>query len=440
MRNDEKIDINLATEGTSENLSEEELAQQNYETALRYINIAEHMNKFEDQDKYYHRAIQYLKKAKPYKKVQPLLRELRNKKFGTRAAGKIELYKEACHIRDNAKTPSDYYSAQTIFSRIYHYEEKHPLIEKWTDPEVYAEAIKCSDSKEQMELCAKLADEKAAQLKRHSFFVSCAFIACLLAALFFTRTVSFKQCLASINSSSGNYEKAWQNYQNIYNRTNSKDAFEKYIEYRYKSAEKALKAGDEDTAYRNYKAIAKEDYKDSQAKFVTLEKEHIKNTAIGKKISFAYMDWRVLDKQDSKVLLLKDNSLGSTPFDETGKNVTWESSSVRKWLNGDFLNDNFFKAEQNAILDTTVKNTANPVYNTPAGKDTTDKLFLLSCDEVAQYKKGIHKTKSCWWLRTPGAAANSMSFVYKDKTVMEYGYEVTNTKITVKPAIWVTVE
>ena len=33
-----------------------------------------------------------------------------------------------------------------------------------------------------------------------------------------------------------------------------------------------------------------------------------------------------------------------------------------------------------------------------------------------------------------------MSFVYKDKTVMEYGYEVTNTKITVKPAIWVTVQ
>ena len=68
MRNNEKIDINLATEDTSENLSEEELAQQNYETALRYINIAEHMNKFEDQDKYYHRAIQYLKKAKPYKR------------------------------------------------------------------------------------------------------------------------------------------------------------------------------------------------------------------------------------------------------------------------------------------------------------------------------------------------------------------------------------
>lgn len=129
MRNDEKIDINLTIEETQDNLSEEELAQQDYETALRYINIAEHMNKFEDQGKYYHRAIQYLKKVKPYKDVRPLLRELKKKKFNTRAEGKIELYKEACHIRDKAKTPNDYYSAQTIFSRIYHYEQTHPLVE-----------------------------------------------------------------------------------------------------------------------------------------------------------------------------------------------------------------------------------------------------------------------------------------------------------------------
>ena len=152
------------------------------------------------------------------------------------------------------------------------------------------------------------------------------------------------------------------------------------------------------------------------------------------------MDWRVPDRKDGKVLLLKDNALGSTPFDETGKNTTWESSSVRKWLNKDFLQENFLQEEQDIILKTTVKNTPNTTYNTPAGKDTTDKLFLLSCDEVNQYTKGIHKTNSCWWLRTPGAAANSMSFVYRDKTVMDYGYDVTNTKITVKPAIWVNVE
>lgn len=440
MRNDEKIDINLTADETPDNLSEQELAQQNYETALRYINIAEHMNKFEDQDKYYHRAIQYLKKSRPYKDVRALIRDLKKKKFNARAEGKLTLYKEACHIRDKAKTPSDYYSAQTIFSRIYHYEQRHPLVEKWTDPKLYAEAIKCCDSGEQLERCEQLAEQKAAELKRHSFFISCTFIAAVLALLFFTRTVSFRQCLAGIYSHTSNYEKTWQNYEIVYTKNNDISAHEKALEYRYKSAEQALKDGDGDTAYRNFKALAKEDYKDSSTKFVALEKEHIKNTKVGNKISFAYMDWRVLDKQDGKVLLLKDNALGSTPFDETGKNTSWDSSSVRKWLNGEFLKDNFLKEEQDSILETTVKNTANPTYNTSAGKDTTDKLFLLSCDEVEQYRKAIHTTHSCWWLRTPGAVENSMCFVYRDKTVMDYGYDVTNTKITVKPAIWVSVE
>ena len=440
MRNDEKIDINLTIDEDTDNLSEDELVRQNYETALRYINIAEHMKKFEDQDKYYHRAIQYLKKVRQLPKVKPLIRELRRKKFNARAQGKLTLYQEACRIRDKAKTPSEFYSAQTLFSRIYYYEQKHPLSEKATDPELYAQAVKCSDSEEQMKLCEKLADEKASQLKHHSLFVSCTFIVCILALLFFTRTVSFRQCLASIYSGTGDYEKTWQTYEYIYHKNGDTSAHEKALDYRYKSALKALKANDDHTAYVNLRSLTRENYKDSTAKFTVLEKEHIKNTPISGRVSFAHMQWRVLDKQNGKVLLLKDNALGSTPFDETGKNTTWESSSVRKWLNDDFLKENFSPEEQDSILKTTVKNTPNPAYDTPAGRDTEDKLFLLSCDEVAKYDEGIHKTVSCWWLRTPGAAANSMCFVYRDKTVMDYGYDVTNTQITVKPALWVNVE
>lgn len=440
MRNDEKIDINLTVEENTDILSEDEIVRQNYETALRYINIAEHMKKFEDQDKYYHRAIQYLKKVRHLPDVKPLIRNLRRKKFNARAQGKLTLYQEACRIRDKAKTPSEFYSAQTIFTRIYNYEQKHPLSEKATDPELYAQAIKCSDSEEQMKLCERLADEKAAQLKRHSFFVSCTFIACIVALLFFTRTIYFRQCLAGIYSSSGDYEKTWQTYEYIYGKTGNISSHEKALDYRYKSALKALKANDDHTAYVNLRALSKEDYKDSTARFTILEKEHIKNTNIGGKVSFAHMEWRVLDKQDGKVLLLKDNALGSTSFDESGKNTTWESSSVRKWLNGEFLTENFSKEEQDNVLETSVKNSPNPTYNTSAGKDTQDKLFLLSCNEVTKYQDGIHKTDSCWWLRTPGAFKNSMSFVYRDKTVMDYGYDVTNTKITVKPALWVNVE
>ena len=90
-------------------------------------------------------------------------------------------------------------------------------------------------------------------------------------------------------------------------------------------------------------------------------------------------DWRVLDKKDGKVLLLKDNAFGSTPFDEKGQNVTWESSSVRKWLNNDFLQESFTENERNSILETTVKNTPNATYKTLAGNNTKDKFFLLSC-------------------------------------------------------------
>ena len=217
-------------------------------------------------------------------------------------------------------------------------------------------------------------------------------------------------------------------------------AHEKALEYRYKSAKQAYKNGDENTAYKNYNALSKEDYKDSESKFVALEKARVKNTKIVVVIAFADMDWRVLDKKDWKVLLLKDNAFGSTPFDKKGQNVTWESSSVREWLNNDFLQESFTENERNSILETTVKNTPNATYKTLAGNNTKDKFFLLSCDEVAKYYDAIHETKSCWWLRTPGAAENSMSFVYKDKTVMDYGYEVTNTNITVKPAMWLNVE
>ena len=129
------------------------------------------------------------------------------KKFNTRAEGKIELYKEACHIRDKAKTPNDYYSAQTIFSRIYHYEQTHPLVEKWTEPSVYAEAIKCNDSEAQMKLCEKLADEKASQLKHHSLFVSCTFIVCILQYCFSLGQFPLGNDSPAIYSHTGNYEK-----------------------------------------------------------------------------------------------------------------------------------------------------------------------------------------------------------------------------------------
>ena len=113
------------------------------------------MKQFEDQDKYYTRAIKYLRLSRPYYDVHSMIKDLRTKKFAARSNGKITLYEEACRIRDNAKTPNDYYSAQTIFERIHRYELSRPIPENRVSPEVYQKVCQCSDSEQQAIRCSE---------------------------------------------------------------------------------------------------------------------------------------------------------------------------------------------------------------------------------------------------------------------------------------------
>ena len=152
------------------------------------------------------------------------------------------------------------------------------------------------------------------------------------------------------------------------------------------------------------------------------------------------MNWRVLEKSHGKALLIKDDGLADMAFNDGDGNCTWETSSIRTWLNSTFLNENFFHSEIDAISKTDVITEVNPVYNTSGGNATQDQVFLLSSQEVTQYHDQLHDTKTCWWLRTPGAAKNSMSFVYKDRTIMDYGYDCSAVKFTIKPAIWVDIK
>ncbi len=58
--------------------------------------------------------------------------------------------------------------------------------------------------------------------------------------------------------------------------------------------------------------------------------------------------------------------------------MTWETCTLRKWLNDKFYNAAFNKTEKGMIKTTNVENYDNAVFNTPAGKDTKDKVYLLS--------------------------------------------------------------
>ena len=107
--------------------------------------------------------------------------------------------------------------------------------------------------------------------------------------------------------------------------------------------------------------------------------------------------WRVLNRNGNDALLLADVALDDQMYNTNDVDVTWESSSMRSWLNGygasvnqpktdysrkNFINSSFTSMQRNAIKTTSVVNNNNINYGTPGGNNTSDKIFLLSESEV----------------------------------------------------------
>lgn len=441
MKNSEKIDINLEADSTvnEEELTEEQRCQEYYETALRYINIAKYMKQYEDQDKYYHRALKNLKRARTgMPGLKPMIKDIVHKKYYARAQGKISLYEEACRIRDNARTPTDYLSAQTLFDRIHKYETLHAIPEKYVSKDLYEQVGKCADSEQQSIHCGELANQLVAKQKRKSLISSSAIILIIVAILAFTRTTVSRLLLANVYGMAGHYDKAYQYYDYVYQKTNVADYFEQYKKYRYLSAKAGYETQNREDVRNSFRELARLNYKDSEEYLVKMEKARIAELGDGEKIRFGEVNWRILAHDGDKALLIKDKTVGNAPFQINGGEADWESSSIRAWLNNTYINELFsFDLEKEAIIDTAVLSSGNSVYGTKGGKDTKDKLFLLSEEEFIKYADILPKTRNLWWLRTPGNSPSTMSFVSTDKTIMSYGYDTGNDNIKARPAIWV---
>lgn len=99
------------------------------------------------------------------------------------------------------------------------------------------------------------------------------------------------------------------------------------------------------------------------------------------------VEWLVLDKKDGKELLISKYCLDAKEYDknENNESVTWETCTLRQWLNDEFIDEAFAEKEKALICDTYLQNPDNPEYGTDGGNDTTDKVFLLSIDETSKY-------------------------------------------------------
>lgn len=104
----------------------------------------------------------------------------------------------------------------------------------------------------------------------------------------------------------------------------------------------------------------------------------------GGRIHFSGYDWFVLDKQDDRTLIITEKVIEKRPYHNEETALTWETSDMRKFLNGEFY-DSFSDADRERIVEVINENPDNPWYGTSGGNPTTDKVFLLSSDEVIKY-------------------------------------------------------
>lgn len=185
------------------------------------------------------------------------------------------------------------------------------------------------------------------------------------------------------------------------------------------------------------------------------------------------IEWIVLDfdAAANHALIISRYGLDTKPYNTSKTDVTWETCTLRSWLNGEFLNEAFTTQEQKGIILTTVDNSKNQGFNdwnTNSGNNTQDYIFLLSYAEANKYlgvtkdnnniesrtsptayalqagawKSGITTadgTVAGWWLlRSPGSTQSHAADVGPDGSldlcIVDFDHEC------VRPALWINLE
>ena len=157
--------------------------------------------------------------------------------------------------------------------------------------------------------------------------------------------------------------------------------------------------------------------------------------------------WKVLAKENGKVLLISKYALDCKPYNKNICKITWEKCTLRKWLHSTFINNAFSEEEQQAIVLT--KN------DTKGSRKTKDKIFLLSNEEALEYlPKKKRKCRAtpyaklhnawygddnfcCWWLRSPGSYQLFAAYVNRGGDVYDNGNYVYYGNSAVRVAMWV---
>ena len=262
---------------------------------------------------------------------------------------------------------------------------------------------------------------------------------------------------------SGDYESAYALLEEIGDN-------ETIVSNKYDRAVKCIESGEYQAAYILLDGL---EYKDSTEKLQSIKPlllakatpgdtvflgtyEQDNNTSNGKED----IAWLVLEVKDGKALVVSKYALDCKQYNTSNTDVTWETCTLRKWLNNDFINAAFSSYEKAMIPTVTVSADKNPDYSANPGNATQDQVFLLSITEANKYfnstgarqceptdyavANGAWESDSgnfCWWwLRSPGVTQDSATYVYSGGDVIESGNAVDIGTSAVRPALWISLK
>lgn len=115
-------------------------------------------------------------------------------------------------------------------------------------------------------------------------------------------------------------------------------------------------------------------------------------------INYGGLDCIVLDVEQDKVLVLAKESIGDMPFDE-GNSNNFPKGTLCKYLNNEFIKKlRANGADISALVPTTIDLTSDDGLKDYG--ETTQKVFLLTCDMYRKYRSVIPNLDSWWWLAT----------------------------------------
>jgi len=188
------------------------------------------------------------------------------------------------------------------------------------------------------------------------------------------------------------------------------------------------------------------------------------------------LEWRVLDVEDNRVLVITRNIIDLVDFNERRRGWegvrSWEVSNLRHWLNNEFLSG-LPEGMADHVLLTQVTNEPYPEYQVNGDPDTEDKVFLLSIGEVEKYfsseedrragfdctswainriklEWGVDITKwrnnedcASWWLRTIKNKWSESSEIYRNRgyLISDGQYSIAgglSDELGVRPALWLS--